>query len=472
MFAKKLGERVRLMEISGGERIITGIRCIDSGLDRTVFDTLYLVEDADNERMFHLINRNDRITIMGENISEALNAVLSVQDFYQAWEYSLQQVVDSGGSLQDLMDVLMLAIDNPAFISSTFGRILAISLEYETVPVDKAWDSLYYQRIIPPAKMNLPMYLHDGTPSGDFTDRPEIYCEQQDGYSPYIGAYVFEDGEPLVGICVIQYKNELTELDKQLVAVAADSIKKMIPGSIDTGLESRPAVLRGILEGSSQLDEDAMTKLFSAFPQDERLQLLVFRNRFREDVVQKRMLINSIRRICPNSLSAPLRESVVSILSCSDAKELLKDKSGTIIDNFSGIGVSLPFIKPSSLVTRYNQARFALECAGDTPGIFYCKDYSYSRILKELRDFEESEELSHPALEVLRDYDARNKGALYETLKRYLICERNLSKCASMLFIHKNTLLYRLKRIEDLIGTVMDSDEERLYLFLSFLIAD
>ena len=80
-------------------------------------------------------------------------------------------------------------------------------------------------------------------------------------------------------------------------------------------------------------------------------------------------------------------------------------------------------------------------------------------------------DLAHPALGILREYDENHHTQLYPTLKAYLDCERNYVKAAEALFIHRNTLLYRIERMMQLTGFDLDSPDVRLHLQISFRIA-
>ena len=56
---------------------------------------------------------------------------------------------------------------------------------------------------------------------------------------------------------------------------------------------------------------------------------------------------------------------------------------------------------------------------------------------------------------------------LYDTLKSYIDCERSLSRTAAALFTHRNTVLYRIRKCQDLLGGDLDSAEKRLYIRIS-----
>ena len=64
-------------------------------------------------------------------------------------------------------------------------------------------------------------------------------------------------------------------------------------------------------------------------------------------------------------------------------------------------------------------------------------------------------------LEPLMTYDARKDTELIKTLKVYFECNGNLKKMSEVLFTHYNTILYRLSRIQEIIGLSLDDEENR-----------
>lgn len=62
----------------------------------------------------------------------------------------------------------------------------------------------------------------------------------------------------------------------------------------------------------------------------------------------------------------------------------------------------------------------------------------------------------HPMLRRLQEYDQAHSTALLHTLCVYLLQEQNLHATARQLFIHRNTLVYRLQRIRALLQLDLD----------------
>lgn len=61
-------------------------------------------------------------------------------------------------------------------------------------------------------------------------------------------------------------------------------------------------------------------------------------------------------------------------------------------------------------------------------------------------------------------WEARSTGGeQFQTLKAYLENERSVSKTADALFTHRNTVIYRLKKIEEALGQSLDDPKIREY---------
>jgi len=71
-----------------------------------------------------------------------------------------------------------------------------------------------------------------------------------------------------------------------------------------------------------------------------------------------------------------------------------------------------------------------------------------------------------PRIDVLRRYDATRQGDLVETLGVYLATFGDIPETARRLIVHKNTLRYRLRRIEELASLDLSDPDQQLALLL------
>lgn len=80
----------------------------------------------------------------------------------------------------------------------------------------------------------------------------------------------------------------------------------------------------------------------------------------------------------------------------------------------------------------------------------------------ELRPFRE-------LLDPLVVYDRERDSDLVRTLSVFFECSENVSEAADRLFLHRNSVPYRLARVEELIGLDLKDHRARLTLELGLL---
>lgn len=68
----------------------------------------------------------------------------------------------------------------------------------------------------------------------------------------------------------------------------------------------------------------------------------------------------------------------------------------------------------------------------------------------------------------LLEHDQQKETEYLHTLDIYLKNEMNMTRSADALFIHRTSLLKRLERIEQLIGSVLEDEAQRLYFRICF----
>lgn len=67
----------------------------------------------------------------------------------------------------------------------------------------------------------------------------------------------------------------------------------------------------------------------------------------------------------------------------------------------------------------------------------------------------------------LRDYDELHRAELLTTLTSFLACDGSWSACASRMYVHVNTVRYRISRIEALTGRNLSALADRVDFFLA-----
>src|SRR5215472_12836666 len=92
------------------------------------------------------------------------------------------------------------------------------------------------------------------------------------------------------------------------------------------------------------------------------------------------------------------------------------------------------------------------------------------RLLFYLHEQSELADFYQETLGPLINHDSHSNSALIETLEAYFRCNGNLSETARAMHLHRNSLLYRLGRIEEVLGRSLEDSELRLSLQIALKI--
>jgi len=92
------------------------------------------------------------------------------------------------------------------------------------------------------------------------------------------------------------------------------------------------------------------------------------------------------------------------------------------------------------------------------------------RVIARVEDRDTLEAFRKEYLGPIEDYDANHAAEYIETLEGFFACNGNHARAAEVLHLHRNTLLYRLGRIEELTGRDLNDPETRLSMQLALKI--
>lgn len=134
------------------------------------------------------------------------------------------------------------------------------------------------------------------------------------------------------------------------------------------------------------------------------------------------------------------------------------------------VGFSLPFQGLKNIICFYQQAQWAQKRAQDEQ--IFCVSLSQllpEYILQSCQSLSDMQAFVHPDILRLADIDRTEHEHLLKTLYTYLIFGCSISQTADALFIHRNTLRTRLKRIQSVLTISWENASERSLLLLSIM---
>ena len=156
--------------------------------------------------------------------------------------------------------------------------------------------------------------------------------------------------------------------------------------------------------------------------------------------------------------------------------KLAEDFTEEIQRQYSNHKVALGLGQPAREIGQwrnsYRDAVQALELANrlqtDIP--LYIGDLGVYQLILSLSDRDKLMEFMQNTLGPLIDYDMKQHADLVKTLESFFACHGNLSQTAERLIVHRNTLLYRMNRINEIAEIDLNRPETRLALHLALTI--
>jgi PucR family transcriptional regulator, purine catabolism regulatory protein len=132
-------------------------------------------------------------------------------------------------------------------------------------------------------------------------------------------------------------------------------------------------------------------------------------------------------------------------------------------------GVGRSGIGPAAIAQGYREADRALVIARRLfpPGaLTFFQNLGVHRLLLALDGHPELGAFYEETLAAIDQYDRTNRSELLPTLEAFFAADNSLAETASKLHLHRNTVAYRLRRIEQISGHQLGDPETRLALHL------
>jgi carbohydrate diacid regulator len=144
--------------------------------------------------------------------------------------------------------------------------------------------------------------------------------------------------------------------------------------------------------------------------------------------------------------------------SLRNGLEQIEARANKVMNEFQPIGVG----QAGSLKRSYKQAKIALAVSARQKRIIFEEDLKLELLFQELPEDVGRKFIQRTLAPITEDEE------LLETLETYLFNEGSLQELADLLFIHKNTLKYRLTKIENQLGIHLHNKEQLTELYIAY----
>lgn len=413
------------------------------------------------------------IRIKDIGISQAFEIVQSIFDFYNDWT---DNVIDNCKNLdfQCLINNCWKVFKNPILLLDSNYKLISMSDKYGENDVNNEW-------------YHLKKYNYSSPKVMQFLKKNELYnykffelsskfyrFEFNDIKNSCISAPIYFNHIYCGRISVIQKDRDLNKGDIQLLdyllPIIAPHIKYFYSENI---MESRVNIFLSLID-NKKIDYDNLNKQleYRQWNEEDTYRLFILKPKL--DSITKDLLILYCAEIENNICDSCVFIKDKNIIIIHNEKNNNHSKTLKIFKKICSkymmnLGISLPFTSFSKLNLFYEQALYALSFqitseANKFNHSFY--DYAMDYII-ETHITSETIYFCHPDILKLWILDKSSNKDRINTLYLYLINERSITNTSQYLYLHRNTLIYRIKKINEMLDYDINDSYTRNYMVLS-----
>jgi hypothetical protein len=337
---------------------------------------------------------------------------------------------------------------------------------------EEIWDTLLEKKVLPLSTVE--EYQKEYLESMDRCYRPFYANSGLVKNCPRIFGEVYE-GEQIYGhVAVFMFDSPLYPNDIDVVQVFVDALKMLMVPRKNRNIASLSSYLNDLLEPDTapQVCSLATRSLALSLRGTFALMVTPVGNSASQRAFAT-MVISQIPTIYRSSVSTVYNGCIVTLLGMmkgGDYTEKEKDFFSDVVNYLSPAnhpsGISQPFSNLLEMRGRFHQAHMTALLTDKPFEIFdrLFPDQMFELVCRNV----DADMFIHPLLKQLRDYDSENNTEYFKTLMIYSLSFHNRESSAAKLCIHRNTLLYRLNRIEDIFDFSIEDPAKAIALLNSF----
>lgn len=379
--------------------------------------------------------------------------------------------------LESMVSIAHKALGNPIIVSDKSWKALAIASDVKEID-DIAWNEFLTAGALSLeiVAMNIKEKLTDRIEQSE----TPFLCKEANMTYPRLFCRVAVGSRPVATVAAIEYSRKFTERDYLLLAMLANAISAEMQKNkflhYTRGLlyeEFIVDLIEGRLRNQSVIEEKVkslnlgLKKYIYVITIDiKEFDVNYFSIPYMRDYLEK--MISGSKALIYN-------DHTVLVNSYNSERELFESDAIKLRDFMKSYklhaGFSRAFSKLEDLKTHYFQSLEALNLGMHIDGdaaIYAYDDYAIYHIAKVCADASDLKKFCHPKLEYLMEYDTEHKTSFTDSLYTYLKHSRNITNTAKALHLHRNSMIYHLKRIEEILNFSLSDNEMLLHIELSF----
>jgi hypothetical protein len=426
----------------------------------------------DNDQII-LVHQCDIIIIDHVALAEIINRIIYTFDKFRGWDEKLLKARHEPNPYQAILDAAHEILQCPMFFGNRNMHIYAITRQYTKEQLYEEWDDVKALNTMPVRflerlkKMNMTEKYPNEVDPAVMPAWPDTRFEYHIRTNCYVNKAIWGH------FYIYWYKKHVSPAIPQLTRHVADVYGQMLQETqgMNSDKYSIYSWLVELLDGHN-IPVDTIRPIYWSLKWEETDQLVLYKistSAAGYDHTLLYWLCDSFNEIASIAIMFPYNESIIIIVR--DMSKHVQTVQECIARHICvsdyHYGVSFSFTGLQNIVTFYKQADYAIKLAPDTGGKRHAfKDCPLEGLASELKSRLRWQDWVPPSLFKLIESDATQGTEYYATLYQLLVHKWHLGNTAKALYIHRNTLLYRLEKLVNLLD--VDIHNESILAYLRF----
>jgi len=409
--------------------------------------------------------------------------VMNIFVSYEKWNQSMLLAIINHKSVGEFLEVAAQKLTNPIAFSDNNLTLIAKVGQFTKPYTGTVWENMINLGYIKTDFFTIKEQLELSAMISN-TGTPYVYHPCIDKEHSYVTTHIWI-GEKLYGnLGLVDINSPFSEGQLSIIEHITKSLKLYIQDN-DAYMrisENEVSFINSLLKGIT-LDEKIITYHLARLKWNihDNFYLLSFACPVPLDSpIQSLSYIKRIGNHFPESLITIYENSIVLIIRNQDFSIKNHTKKQNLeqflITNEMKCGVSTCFTDFMKLKIYFTQSSFALEyCNNQTEVVLqHYEGCHKEHIMQLLRNATDLRCFCHPQILAMWDSQDENQHELIHCLYHFLLNGRNIALTSEVLYIHRNTLIYRLNKISKILGTDLKSlsSEQLFYLLFSCMLVE
>lgn len=416
----------------------------------------------------------------GENILEIHTKIQSLFDRFNKVERCILMAILNGSPMVNILDYCSDIFEGPILMFDKALKLMAYSTKYTPLPSDiTTQESIEHQC---GSKTLMQYERQQGLIPILNTSKSVTYINYSDEFDIYI-APILNDKERIATLRINSSLHRLPEYYIPVIAYLCSLIRPLVINICDSMSKTISRLSKHVFKmlTGATMDQNQVNYLLNQIGwkwDDPYLVLKIKKSRYDLQNGTADYVKIQISKILTSSIFVDLDDYHVVIIKYIYPKDdfypIIALKK-IFEENDYYCGISLQINNFQDIIDQYYLAGIALDTGlrkNPNSHIYYYEEYIIDHIIQSIASQVSIQAVCHNAAIELHKHDVTSNGVMVITMKHYLLQERNMSKAADALHIHKNTLAYRMEKINSIINIDLNEESIRMHMLLSCIILD